>query len=72
MLKLKIEDVTDGDIKFIKNNANGYAFGKNTWKATDEQIKQVIVLNDIIGMYHNMIKDLQKQKDILARAVQAQ
>lgn len=72
MLKLKIEDATDEDVRFTRNNANGYAFGKHTWKATDEQIKQIVVLNDTIGMYHNMIVDLQKQKNILARKVQSQ
>jgi len=72
MYKLKPDDVTDDDIRFTRNNANGYAFGKNTFKATDEQIKAIIVLNDTIAMHHNTILELQKQKDHLARQVKSQ
>jgi hypothetical protein len=69
MYRLKIEDVTQEDIKFTRNNAEGYAFGKDTPKANDLQIKEIVVLNDTIAMYKNMIHDLDIQKKNLVKQV---
>lgn len=71
MYRLKIEDVTQEDIKFTRNNAEGYAFGKDTPKANDLQIKEIVVLNDTIAMHHNAVLELENQKKRLLKAVKS-
>jgi hypothetical protein len=72
MYRLNIADVTETDINFIRNNAEGYGFGKETFKASDIQIAKIIVLNDTIAMHHNAVLELETQKKRLLKAIKSQ
>jgi len=65
-------NVTQKDVDFARNYAPGYIGGREVaQKATDRQVKQLIVLNDQKAKLFNRSRELEKRRGNIVKSIKS-
>jgi len=70
MYRTKPDQYTDKDVQFVRNGSYGLAGGRSiVEKATDDEIKYILALNDRSAKLHNKHLDVNNQLDNFQKVI---